>query len=162
MSLKEWLHVVAATSEDQSFQYQVYASTRVDEIDSWGWGEAQQEAFLRMQFAMQQQAYQFQFPKAHYQLIVADTKRVGHLLIDRTEHELHLVDIALLPEYRNKGIGTFVMKKLQDEAAQQGKPLKLQVMKLDVASHLLYERLGFACTGEYGMHIEMEWSKRGS
>ncbi|MGG4443988.1 GNAT family N-acetyltransferase [Brevibacillus fortis] len=111
---------------------------------------------------MQQQAYELQFPKAYYQLIVADTKRVGHLLIDRTENEWHLVDIALLREYRNKGIGSFVMKKLQDEAALQDKPLKLQVMKLNMASRLLYERLGFARTGEYGMHIEMEWSKRGS
>jgi GNAT superfamily N-acetyltransferase len=41
--------------------------------------------------------------------------------------KLVLVDIALLPEHRNAGIGTRLIRRLMDEAALAGKPVRPHV-----------------------------------
>ena len=52
------------------------------------------------------------------------------------------VDIALLPRYCNRGIGTRLLRELQSEAAAAGKPLRIHVERVNPALRL-YERLGF-------------------
>src|SRR5579871_1094420 len=40
----------SATAADAAFCFSVYAGTRAEELAAWGWGAAQQEMFLKMQF----------------------------------------------------------------------------------------------------------------
>ena len=63
---------------------------------------------------------------------------------------------ALLPEYRNQGIGTLLLRQLQEEANRGRKPLRLQIIRFNRAVNLL-ERLGFVRTSETGTHFQMEW-----
>lgn len=151
------VELIPVGSGDEAFLFQVYAGTRREEVAAWGWDAAQQEAFLHMQFQVQQRAYQMQFPDAEHCLIVHDGCRVGRMILQRSKGALHLVDIALLPEYRGAGFGTAVLRALQEEAARAGKPLRLRVMKGNPARRL-YARLGFAVTGESATHDAMEWS----
>jgi hypothetical protein len=53
-----------------------------------------------------------------------------------------IVDIALLPQYCNRGIGTTLLRDLQSEAAAAGKPLRIHVERFNPALRL-YQRLGF-------------------
>jgi ribosomal protein S18 acetylase RimI-like enzyme len=62
-----------------------------------------------------------------------------------------------LPEYRNSGIGTSLVKDLMIEADESGKPLRLQVERLNEPARRLYERLGFSTTGENLTHFQMEY-----
>ncbi|MDX6303486.1 MAG: hypothetical protein QOI77_455, partial [Blastocatellia bacterium] len=80
----------------------------------------------------------------------------GRLIVERREHEIRLIDLALLPEHRNNSIGGFLIRKLQNEARQEEKPLRLQVIRFNRAINL-FERLGFARTSETGTHFQMEW-----
>ena len=51
--------------------------------------------------------------------------------------------ISLLPEYRNKGIGTALMKSMQEMVSKQGyKGISLSVQKQNYATKM-YRRLGF-------------------
>ena len=148
-------------TNDQDFLYRLYASTRLAEIAPFGWNPAQQEAFLRMQFNAQQQSYEMAYQGADHQVILLDSHPVGRILVHRENNAHVLVDIALLDEYRNRGIGTRLLQQLISSTAQQGVPLRLQVIKSNPALHL-YQRLGFVKTGAEGMHFQMEIKPVGS
>jgi GNAT superfamily N-acetyltransferase len=81
---------------------------------------------------------------------------VGRWIVDRRENEVRCIDIALLPRHRNAGVGSFLIRQLQDEAGRLGKPLRLQVIRFSRAV-ALFERLGFVRTSETGTHFQMEW-----
>ncbi len=144
--------------ENDEFLFRVYAATRQQEMAAWGWDQAQQDAFLRLQFRAQQGSYRAAFPGAEHRLILQDGEAVGRILVHRTEHEIRLVDIALLPEHRNCGIGTRLIRDLIEESRSSRRPLRLQVATSNRAAARLYERLGFSLTGENEMYYQMEWN----
>jgi len=142
--------------EDHSFQYEVYASTRLEEMELMGWDAAQQDAFLGMQFMMQQRSYAARYPNETYQIISYDGAKVGHLLVAREDTAIRLIDVAILSHYRNIGIGTLVINTLLQEARATGRSTMLHVMRSNRAISL-YERLGFVKTAENEMYIEMRF-----
>jgi GNAT superfamily N-acetyltransferase len=149
----------AATTADASFCFTLYASTRAEEMSATGWPAAQREAFLRQQFTARTEGYRSAFPGATHSVIVVDRKPVGALVVHRTHEEIRLVDIALLPARRGRGLGSCILQKLIEEARTTQLPLRLQVLKNNPAQQL-YLRLGFAPTGENGLYFKLEW--RGS
>lgn len=144
--------------EDEPFQFMVYASTRADEMALLDWAPGQKEAFLQMQFNAQRQYYLEQYRSAEYSIIQCNGLDIGRLIVDRQAEMFLLMDIALLPEYRNGGIGTALIKDLMAQAAGAGKPLHLHVEIFNPALRL-YERLGFKKNREAGIYYEMEWCR---
>lgn len=144
-------------AEDREFLYKVYASTREDELANVGWSSTEKEAFLRMQFDTQHRYYRQQFPQAAYDVILLDGKAIGRLYVDRSTQETHIIDIALLPEHRKAGIGSRLLKGIQDESAQAGKPILIYVEKNNPALGL-YLKLGFVPKEDTGVYLAMRWS----
>ena len=147
--------------EDEPFLYRVYVGTREDELAPLGWDEARKEQFLRMQFDAQHRFYQEQFPAADFQIILSGAHAIGRLYVDRREDEIRIVDIALLREHRNAGVGGALMGDLLAEAARDRKPVRIHVERHNPALRL-YERLGFVRIGDNGVYFLMEWSADGS
>jgi GNAT superfamily N-acetyltransferase len=145
-----------AGPEDEAFLYELYCSTRLDDLAVWALDPVRQETVLKLQFTAQQQSYRAQFPQADHSLILMDARPVGRLIIDRTEQAILGVDIALLPEHRSAGIGTAVIQDLLTESARAGKPFRLHVVKTNRAARL-YRRLGISTIGDSGSHLLMEW-----
>ena len=148
-----------ADSTDEAFLYRLYTSRRAEEMSSWGWDSPQQEMFLRMQFRAQQSHYD-RYPHASHQIILAGDRPLGRLLVSELEDELRLVDIVLLAEDQNAGIGTMLIRELLDRAAQLGKAVRLHVEKTNRALNL-YRRLHFVIIADEGLHFLMEWSPTG-
>ncbi len=146
----------AATDADRDFLFALYSSTRSDELAGLGWGQVQQEAFLMMQFEARRRCHALDFASADDRIILRDGRPIGRIMIARTDDEVRLVDIALLPGSRSQGIGTSLIRELTAEAEETGKPIRLHV---DTASRAvgLYRRLGFTAIGENGIHECMEW-----
>lgn len=142
---------------DEEFLFELYRSTRVEEISAWGWSPDQQEAFLRMQFTAQKRSYGMAYGSAEHDLIVAEGDRIGRMMVSRNDAEINLVDIALLPEARGKGVGSDLIRKLQREAELCRKTVVLQVANNNRARHL-YERLGFVLVSDDAMYCRMKWS----
>jgi GNAT superfamily N-acetyltransferase len=132
---------------DREFLFRLYASTRAEEIAPFGWPPAQQEAFLRMQFTAQHRWYSMNYEQ--------DGVPIGRIMAWRQPRAAVLIDIALLPEHRGKGIGGELIRQLIQQCDQQGLPLRLQVLRVNPALRL-YERLGFARTQEDQIYIHME------
>jgi ribosomal protein S18 acetylase RimI-like enzyme len=141
--------------QDEAFLFELYASTRQEELDAWGWPPEMREGFLKVQFKASQ-GYRDAFPDAEFQIVLLDGVKAGRLIVNRTREDLSIVDIALLPQYRNAGAGTALFRRIFGEAAATKKPLRLQVFKGNRARRL-YERLGFVKTGETETHDHMEW-----
>ncbi len=143
--------------DDAAFLTEVYASTRVDEMARLDWHEAQKRAFLTMQFEAQHKDYTARYRGARFDIMELDGEPIGRLYVDRRKGEIRVIDIALLPAYRGRGIGGALMQELLDEAAAAGKKVSIHVEQYNPAKRL-YERLGFTPIADVGVYTLMEWS----
>jgi ribosomal protein S18 acetylase RimI-like enzyme len=138
------------------FLYRVYASTREEELAVVPWNAEEKETFLRMQFNAQHQHYQQHFPDAAYSVILVDDTPAGRVYLHRRSDEIRIVDIALLPDYRSKGIGSELLSDILAEGKQTNLPVRIHVERFNPALRL-YERLGFQQIGDQGVYYLMEW-----
>ncbi|HXI24406.1 MAG TPA: GNAT family N-acetyltransferase [Pyrinomonadaceae bacterium] len=143
--------------EDQSFLVELYKSSRGDDLRGLGWDEQRISEFLDMQYAAQQNFYESDYRDAADELILLEDKPIGRMMIESRPHEIRCIDLGLLPEYRERGLGTEVIQKLQEKAKREKKPLRLQVIRFSRAASL-FDRLGFVRTSETGTHFQMEWT----
>jgi len=141
-----------AKDEDVEFLRILYASTREEELAVTEWDETQKRAFCGMQFEAQAAHYREHYPAAEYAVIECEGSRAGRLYVNRGEREIRIMDLALLPEWRGKGIGTTLLRKLQNEAASRSVSLSIHVEKFNPALRL-YERLGFVAVEERGVYF---------
>jgi len=143
---------------DENFLFSIYASTRADEMQLTDWNDEQKEAFLRMQFDAQTQHYSAHYPSAVYQVIECDDVPAGRLITENRGDHFLIMDIALLPEYRRSGIGTFLTGQLKQEATRLNLPLVLRVEFFNPAIRL-YDRLDFVTTRQVNsVYQEMVWT----
>jgi GNAT superfamily N-acetyltransferase len=140
-----------AGESDRPLLLLVFASTRADELAALPWDEAAKEAFLRMQFDAQERSYRAQMPDATFDVVLVDGEPVGRLVVARTDREIRVVDIALLPEHRGAGIGTLLLERVAAEADAAGVVTTIHV-GLRNRARTLYERLGFAEVSRDGVY----------
>ncbi len=154
----ETLMLRRVTADDENFLLAIYDSTRAEELAQVQWAPGQREAFLKWQFDLQRGEYERRFPDAEYDLILIDDKPAGRIWIGRDDRQIRLLDIALLPEFQNRGAGTALLRRLIDEAKHAGKPLRHMVFVLNNDADRFYERLGFVMIEDLGGYKHMEWS----
>lgn len=142
--------------DDVPFLYCLYAGTRAEEMALLDWPSNEKDAFLRMQFLAQDQYYQTRFGGARFDVIERGDEPIGRLYVDRRADEIRLIDIALVPEHRGRGVGSALVQALLAEAAAAGKPVRIHVERLNPARRL-YERLGFVERADDGIYVLMEW-----
>jgi ribosomal protein S18 acetylase RimI-like enzyme len=140
---------------DLQFLSQLYASTRQEEMRLVGWTDAQKLAFLQDQFEKQHRHYLEHYPQAQWLVIERDGMPVGRVYIEQTPLEIRLMDVALLPEHRNQGLGTALMKALLAIGDGADLPVSLHVEPFNPAFRL-YRRLGFAEIETRGYYQFME------
>lgn len=145
------------TAADQSVLFDIYASTRWEELAVTGWSDTEKKAFLAMQFELQQRYYRQTYVGAEFCLIEADVMPAGRLYRVDWPDEIRIIDIALLPAYRNRGIGTGLITDIQRAATARGKCVGVHVEQTNPA-RALYCRLGFKPVEEIGFYTRMHWS----
>ena len=120
------------------------------------WEPQRQTAFLGQQFQIQLDHYKNQYPQGCFDAVLDGEIVIGRLLTAKIEKCLHLVDISLLPNYRNKGIGSSLIIDLLRVAGPAGMEVRLHVLKGNAAARL-YRRLGFLTMAEAGLYQTMYW-----
>jgi ribosomal protein S18 acetylase RimI-like enzyme len=81
----------------------------------------------------------------------------ARIVTNRPGDAVHIVDQALLPRFRNQGLGSAVMTTLIDEARAAQIPLRLQVASNNEPALRLYLRLGLVQIEATATHLELEW-----
>jgi len=145
-----------ATAADRELLVAVFGSTRMDELALTDWSDEQKDQFCRMQFAAQDSHYTQHYPTAEYSVIDLAGAPAGRLTVDRWQNEIRVMDIAILPEFRGRGIATYLLRALQDEAAASNRCISIHVERSNPALRL-YQRLGFQTHEETGLHLLMQW-----
>lgn len=146
----------AIQEEDLEFLLRLYASTRAEEMAIvTDWTDEQKDQFVRMQFQAQHAWYQEHYGGAQLDLILAEGIPAGRFYVHRRETEIRLMDISILPEYRNRGIGTALLRELFAESAATGKPVTIHVERYNPAMRL-YERLGFVPIADRGVYLLLQ------
>ncbi len=140
-----------AQPTDVEFEQLLYASTREDLRPL---GPEVFDGLIGMQFRAQSMSIRLDHPRAERNIVMVDDAPVGRLVTDTSADQVELIDIALLSEYRNHGIGTGVLRGVLAEADRIGRAVRLHVEKQSRAVHL-YERLGFGICGDLGMYFAM-------
>lgn len=143
--------------DDWELLYRIYASTRESEMRRVPWSEAEKENFLRFQFHAQRTYYDEHFADAEFSIIEHREVAVGRLYLDRRPDEIRLVDIALLPESRGKGLGGEILADVLAEGRRKGLLVRIHVEHNNPAM-TLYRRLGFEKIEEQGVYWLMEWT----
>jgi len=146
------------TAGDTEFLISVYGGTRAQELAQVQWEEGQKDAFIRWQFEMQQKEYQARFPDARYDVILVDGVPAGRIWVGIDDKQIRLLDIAVMAQFQNRGVGTILLRRLMDEATEANKPLRHMVFVLNDNAHRFYERLGFTVIEDLGGYKHMEWA----
>lgn len=151
-------HLRLANSADEAFLLELFAQGREAEMMLAGMDAMQREMFVQMQFRARQAGYAASYPAALDEIICLDNgSAAGRVLVDRAGGEMRLVDIAIVSDWQQQGIGTQIIRALQQECRTQGWQLKLQVLKASAAERL-YQRLGFVLAGEDLLRQQMVWN----
>lgn len=111
---------------------------------------------MAQQYDAQHRFYFANYDTAHYGIIQWTGQPVGRLYVDYRDDEVRVLEIAILPEYRGRGIGRIVMTGLCLEAAMRKKPVRLHVHYLSRAQRF-YSHLGFREIALEGPDRLMEW-----
>jgi len=144
------------TDEDREFLLALYGSTREAELAQLPWDAEQRDAFVRMQFAAQTASYHGANPDASFDVVEVAGEPVGRLSVDRRAEMVHVIEISVAPGFRGAGIGSGLLRRLQDEAAASSRGVSVYVEVHNPAQRL-YERLGFVPVAEVGVHRLLEW-----
>jgi ribosomal protein S18 acetylase RimI-like enzyme len=145
-----------ATADDRDLLLAVYAAYRAEELDQVAWAPGTREAFVEMQFAAQDHEYHRHNPHGSFDVVEVGGRPAGRLYVDRRPGDLRIVDIALLPEFRGRGVGARLLADLQRQAAAEGRVVSIHVEMHNRAASL-YERLGFTVAEDLGVYRRMEW-----
>ncbi|MDZ5623247.1 GNAT family N-acetyltransferase [Nocardioides bizhenqiangii] len=143
------------TGDDHEFLVGLYASTRAD-LALLPLDEEQRDDLVRMQFHAQDLHYRQTSPNGSFDLVEIDGKPVGRLYVDRTVGDIRIIDVSLLPSLRAAGIGSALIRAVQDEAAATDRTVSLHVA-MGNRAEVLYERLGFRLSADLGVYRLLEW-----
>lgn len=147
-----------AHDQDLPFLRQLYGEVRAAELAAVPWPDAVRQAFLDSQFALQHLHYTTHSQPADYLVIENAGRPIGRLYLYRDPQEAHVIDIALLAAVRGRGIGSALLRQVQQSALRDGLgSVMLHVEQRNAAARRLYERLGFAVEADIGGHLRMRW-----
>jgi ribosomal protein S18 acetylase RimI-like enzyme len=143
------------TDDDREFLVGLYHSVREPELAHVPWDAAARRAFIEHQFNAQDAHYRQHYPGATLDLIELDGEPAGRLYVHRGPSDIRIMDIALAPAFRGRGIGTGLLRTLIAEAEDSARKLSIHV-EMNNPARTLYERLGFRAAGEHGVYVLME------
>lgn len=146
--------LIPACDRDGPFLFRLFCSIR--EPDFAFLGDIERDAILNMQYSAWQRSVCASWPHARHMIVTEDGQPIGRFSIARNGNVLHLIEIALLPERQNRGIGSFLMMQLENEAGDDmGAEIRLYVFRSSRAVRF-YQRRGFVPVSDDGIYLLME------
>lgn len=81
-------------------------------------------------------------------VVEEDDQVVGYLMAWRTADELHILNVAIAPAYRRRGLGAVLLRGALDEALRGGmSQVTLEVRRSNLPALAMYRAFGFADEG---------------
>jgi ribosomal protein S18 acetylase RimI-like enzyme len=129
-----------AAPADSEFCYRLHRAAMGEYVTAiWGWDEERQRGF-----------HDRGFTPGRWQIITAGGTDAGMIHIDYRPTEIYLSRIEIHPDYQGRGIGTYLIGALIEEARGKGQDLVLDVLTVNRRAQALYRRLGLAEVARHG------------
>jgi ribosomal protein S18 acetylase RimI-like enzyme len=119
-----------------------------------GWPPEQRRQFLDRQFELQHHYYQAHHAGADFLLLLREATPIGRLYWRESESVASLIDVALVPAERGRGLGSALVGVLVQRADQRGLAIELHV-EPDNPALRLYRRFGFEVAADNGVYARM-------
>ncbi|ATB66089.1 GNAT family N-acetyltransferase [Pseudomonas mosselii] len=139
---------------DRAFLRTLYGTTRAAEMALLPWPQAAIDVFLDQQFQAQHDYYQAQFADADFFIIELAGEPIGRVYLHWTDSHVQFIDMALLPAWCGRGIGSRLLVQWLAQADADGLSAGLHVTPHNPALRL-YQRCGFEVVGETGLSLRM-------
>lgn len=139
------IRLIPADETQKEFSYQVKKAAEGEYITlMFDWDEDVQRGFHA-------EAWHQQKPD----IITYDGKLIGTIATIESEDCIEIGQFFILPDYQNKGIGTYLLKSILDKADRLGRNVTLKFLKNNPVKSL-YVRNGFGVvyTSEVAHHME--------
>ena len=104
---------------------------------------------------VQRQFFENKWDPNKFQIVELDGHKIGMISCEDREEYVFLGEIQIHPSFQRRGYGSSIIKSVLVQAQTNNKPLRLQVLKANLANQL-YFRLGFLTVGETDTHYLME------
>lgn len=145
-------------STDEAFLLRLFRTFRNDIDYAIGLSEAEKTTFIQQQFTAQRRSYQHKYPDSSPKLILVNNARAGRIWIARLKDQIRLVDIMVLPAFQNQGVGSSLIRQLQEEARVTERPLRHMVHTTNWDALRFYQRHGFSQQpSPVPTHLAMVW-----
>lgn len=150
------LHIRPALPSDEAFFLALYRSTREDLLGLLA-DPRYVEGIIAMQQQMQVAGYRSSYPEAVYEVLELGGVPVGRLVTASVPGAVRVVDIAVMPQARGQGVAGEALRRLQRQAAQDGRDVALAVRTDNPGARRLYAALGFTVDREEAARLELRW-----
>jgi len=138
-----------AEPADYDFAIELYLDSMKRLLSALGtWHEIRVVTRFRQGFRLEQT-----------QVIQWDGADIGWMQVSEAAKQRHLHQLHIVSEFRNRGIGTWLIRSLLEQAGARGQAVALNVIRGNPAL-LLYRRLGFQVVGGDGEKHHMRWEPK--
>jgi ribosomal protein S18 acetylase RimI-like enzyme len=144
----------ASTEQDDAFLFALFKAVRSPEFAHVPLEPAQLETLLSMQYAGQKYSYRAQYPGGDA-IVLLEGRPIGRVWLHQGPAEHQLVDIALLPEYQNRGIGAGLLTDAIAAARAAGVRLCCSVAVSNAGSLRFHQRLGFQIVAQDEVYCDL-------
>lgn len=148
-----------AHKNDDAFLYALFCSVR-PELSSLPLPPSQLEHLLQQQYRLQQVGYAAQYPLAMTLVIEYQSMNIGKIVINQSNASVHVVDFAIVPQYRGCGYGSVILESVKAYAHIHGATVSLSVDRQNLRARQLYQRLGFLSYELSETHEWMLWQQQ--
>jgi ribosomal protein S18 acetylase RimI-like enzyme len=150
-----------ARTDDQEFLYRLFCSVHSEKLQLVSLNPEEKNRLIELMYQGFNRHYSTLAPASDDRVVLLNNESIGRMILLQMSKEIRLADLAILPEYRQRGIGSALIGQLQAESMMSKRPVRLQVPHFDRALRL-YQRLGFYKIDTVGPYLHLEWSSRGA
>lgn len=136
------------TGDDEELLLALHVSTMPSALVEAGLAPMQHDARQRSLAAA--------WPDARDHVVLTGGEAVGRLWLAEDDAAIRVLDVALLPEHRGRGIGGALLASLTARCDARGVPLRLAVAHDEPDARRLYERHGLVEVSRDAVRAELE------
>jgi ribosomal protein S18 acetylase RimI-like enzyme len=142
---------------DDAFLHDVFCTTWESEVAALPNKNLAQH-ILRIQHIAQERRFASRYPGHERLVVMVGGQRAGRLYLFETDSSLQVVDLTLMPQFRSRGIGTWILRHLMTEATRDGSTISLGVQRTNTRATGLYAALGFQLVSVDDLENGFEWT----
>ena len=117
--------VQAGWRRHAAFLFTLYVATNINRVAEPDLTEARRQQILTNGFSRDHNHKIRTYPNAGFGIIQKRGYPIGRITVQRDATHIHVVDLAVLPEWQNRGVQDLILGLLTREAESLGIPLHL-------------------------------------